>query len=351
MTQPPTLNYMSRSVGTFILIAVVIAGVVLFQSARVRDWFDPGQRLRVLLPPDGSFGLEAGADVKMLGTSAGRVLNIRIDEDGRMTALIEVRADFARFVRADSSAIIRKRFSVAGDAYLEVSRGVGEELDRETEMIPARADQVPTETLQVLVDELRGSVIPAVSEARAGIKAWTSFADMLQDPDREFLRTVSSLSEITARIERGEGTVGRLLADEELAQRLRDIVTRIDELLVQAGPIVANIDSTMENIAETSGVVRTEAADLAGIAMEVRDAITTLKQVLAQMQQTTQEFPALARDVRDTAAMIPLLVLQAQSTLQELERTLEGLQEHWLFKGAMPAREVTEPIRPGEALP
>ena len=74
MVAPPTLNYVNRSVGAFILIAAAILGAAVIQSGRIHAWFNPGRPFEVLLPPEGSFGLQAGAQVKMLGTEAGHVL-------------------------------------------------------------------------------------------------------------------------------------------------------------------------------------------------------------------------------------------------------------------------------------
>ena len=45
-----------------------------------------------------------------------------------MTAEASIRRDFFRFVRVDSSAVIKKKFGVAGDSFFEITRGEGRPL-------------------------------------------------------------------------------------------------------------------------------------------------------------------------------------------------------------------------------
>jgi hypothetical protein len=47
------------------------------------------------------------------------------------------RRDFFRFVRADSSAVVKKQFGVAGDSFFEITRGQGRPLPEK--MLPAFA--------------------------------------------------------------------------------------------------------------------------------------------------------------------------------------------------------------------
>ena len=53
----------------------------------------------------------------------------------------------AVFVRSDSKATIRKTFGIAGDAYIEITRGFGQPLDWEYAVIEAVSDRKPTDTV------------------------------------------------------------------------------------------------------------------------------------------------------------------------------------------------------------
>ena len=49
-----------------------------------------------------------------------------------MEAEANIRRDFFRFVRADSSAVVKRKFGLAGDSYFEITRGQGQPLPEKT---------------------------------------------------------------------------------------------------------------------------------------------------------------------------------------------------------------------------
>ncbi len=350
MAAPPSLSRVNRSVGVFVVVAGLILIITFGQAARFQRWFTPGKRVSVLLPARGSFGLRAGADVIILGTLAGRVLHVGFDEDaglGSMKARIEIRSDFEPLVCQDSTATIRRRFSVAGDAFMDISRGNGEPLPERDAVIRATADEAPTELLQVLLDEVRGSVIPAISEARIGIDAWTNLGLKLQDDDGDAMVALARLRSISEGIDRGQGTVGRLVRDEALAERIERITTDLHETIAGLRPAVENLSRASADLAEFARVARGESTELPGLTRQARDALARLDTVLTDVQAAIRETPALVRDLRDASAALPSLVLQAQQTLREAERFIAGMQQHWLFRRSMPAEAPTT-LAPGE---
>jgi len=48
------------------------------------------------------------------------------------------------FIRRDSRALIRRRYGIAGAAFVEIGRGTGAELDWNYAMIPAVTERDPT---------------------------------------------------------------------------------------------------------------------------------------------------------------------------------------------------------------
>ncbi len=349
MARPPTLKRVNRVVGIFVLLAAVIILLSLAYAARVQRWFSPGKRIEVLLPTQGSFGLSPGADVVMLGAPAGRVLDVgfKPGEEGRMRAEIEIRSDFAAFVRQDSKGTIRKKFGVAGDAFMEVSRGHGAELPEKDATITSTADEVPTELLQVLVDELRRGVVPAVEEARVGIHEWTELGRGLRADDGGLMRFLAALRSVTEDIEQGRGTIGRLARDEELGERVERLVVGLEETVTGLKLTVENLARASSDLAEFARVARGESEALPGLTNQVRESLTRLDGLLGDFRNVLSDAPAMVRDLRQSAAALPALVLQAQETLREAERLIEGLQRHWLFRGSVPP-EATPTLSPEE---
>src|SRR5262249_21040399 len=70
-TRVTGFRYTNEAVWTLVLVTVLIFVLALVQAGRLREWFDPGATIKVILPADGLFGLTQGAQVDLLGTRAG----------------------------------------------------------------------------------------------------------------------------------------------------------------------------------------------------------------------------------------------------------------------------------------
>src|SRR3954452_13089494 len=113
---------------TFVLIVLaVLIGAVVW-TARSQRWFKSNVSLRIILPEAGAAGIRQGSEVYFLGTRVGSVRDVLVDATGRMEARVSIRHDFFLFVRADSSAMVKKKFGVAGDSFFEIARGLGRPL-------------------------------------------------------------------------------------------------------------------------------------------------------------------------------------------------------------------------------
>ncbi|HEX7577942.1 MAG TPA: MlaD family protein, partial [Verrucomicrobiae bacterium] len=114
--------------GTFVLVVVAVLIAAVVWTGHSQRWFKSRVTLRIVLPEAGAAGIRQGSEVYFLGTLVGSVSYVEVDEKGRMEAEANIRRDFFRFVRADSSAVIKKKFGVAGDSFFEVTRGEGKPL-------------------------------------------------------------------------------------------------------------------------------------------------------------------------------------------------------------------------------
>src|SRR5947207_11008810 len=113
--------------GTFVLVLVGVLIAALVFAGRSQRWFIGNVTLRVILPEEGAAGIRQGSEVYFLGTLMGTVSDVLANPAGRMEAEVNIRRDFFVFVRADSSAVVKKKFGV-GDAYFEITRGHGQPL-------------------------------------------------------------------------------------------------------------------------------------------------------------------------------------------------------------------------------
>ena len=294
MNKPFKFRYVNEIVGGFVLvvIAALIVGIIL--AGKAQEWFEPVYELRLSFPEEGSLGLQKGAEVQILGTTVGTVTGIRVRDDGRMRGWLTVKGDFIRFIRMDSKAIVKKKYGIAGDAYVEITQGKG--LERELEMpLVVTKDTEITEIAQDILKRLQETTVPAIEE-------YTALAADLRSTNGPLMKLLAHLEQITAGLERGEGSAGQILRDPTLANEMQGILTQVNESLAE------------------------------------------VKKILADVKNTTAQLPPAAATVGREVEDLPGMVLQTQETLREAERLIEGIQQHWLIRKHVPPTPGTELI-------
>jgi phospholipid/cholesterol/gamma-HCH transport system substrate-binding protein len=341
----PKFRYTNETVGLFVLITLLIFIAGLIYSGQVRKWFNPGETLKVVLPDEGLFGLAQGSAVEILGTKAGEIKDIVINPDQKIHAIARIDSEMAVFVRSDSKATIRKTFGIAGDAYLEITRGSGELLDWEYAVITVKSDRKTSDTLAELIEELRAKVLPVVDDAHKAILMLTAVAKELQDPDKGVQQLLANLNSISDRIDRGEGAIGRLLTEDKLVRDLEALVARM-------GPIFDDLKKTIQNVSEFSKEFDVETGDIPEITRNLKRTLASMEMVMKDLSQTTPQLPQIVKNVGDTTDAVPVLVLQVQQVMVELERLIQQLQSHWLLGGGsgQPSQTATR-ISPLEVNP
>lgn len=338
-------RYTNETVGLFVLITLLIFIAGLIYSGQVRKWFNPGETLKVVLPDDGFFGLAVGSTVEILGTKAGEVQDIVINPDQKIHAIARIDSEMAVFLRSDSKAFIRKTFGIAGDAFLEITRGSGAPLDWKYAVITVESDRTTSDTLAELIEELRAKILPVIDDAHQAILMLTAVAKDLQDPDKGVQQLLANLNSITNRIDRAEGTIGRILTDDSLIRSLEALIARM-------GTLFDDFEKTIQNVSEFSTEFDIETGDIPKITRSLKKTMASMEMVMKDLSLSTPRLPKIAENVGDTADTVPILVLQVQQVMVELERLIQQLQSHWLLGGGsgQPSQTATR-ISPLEVSP
>lgn len=313
------LRHTDRWVGALVILAVVVFLGALFQRGVIREWFARGDTLIVLLPPEGVAGLSVGAEAEVMGIQAGNVRRILLDPDRRIRAEVSIEEQAKPFIRADSTAVVRRRFGVAGPAYLDIQRGEGPPLLWEHAVIEATSERAPTETVGALLDELQKRVFPILDELRTGTAAFAAAA---------------------ARLERGEGTIGRLLTDDTLAREAEAATTRANSLLETVQRTAEEVRQLTVALSGSNGAGGNgrrggapQPGTLPALLARADRVMAQVERATADLARATPALPRAARNVEATTDPLPAVVVQAQETARELELLLTQLRGHWLLGG------------------
>lgn len=281
--------------GTFVLVIVTLLIAVVAWTGRSQRWFKSNVSLRITLPADGAAGIRQGSEVYFLGTLVGTVSDVVVDERGRMEADARMRRDFFRFVRADSSAVVKKKFGVAGDSFFEITRGKGQPLPEKNASIVCN-EQFQS-ALEAAVEEVRHEAMLVLKKVNAGLETWTTLGTNLISTRERLDQLVGRVDTMATDVQGGKGTVGRLLTDPATADELKS-------LLVSANRSVDELHVTLKNLQTASD----------------------------NLQQASTNLPAISEALGLEAKDLPGLVLQTQTSMRELERLIEAMQRHWLLR-------------------
>jgi phospholipid/cholesterol/gamma-HCH transport system substrate-binding protein len=274
--------------GTFVLIVVAVLIATVLWTGHSQRWFKSRVTLRIVLPEAGAAGIRQGSEVYFLGTLVGSVSDVVVDTTGRMEAEANIRRDFFRFVRADSSAVVKKKFGVAGDSFFEITRGQGQPLPEKNASIVCNAQF--QSALEAAVEEVRGEAMLVLKKVNGGLDTWTKLGADLGETRQHLDQLTVRLENLAAGVEAGKGTVGKLITDPALADETQNLLARANETMSELQGVVTNLNVAVARLPEITGAVADEAKDLPG------------------------------------------LVQQTQTSMRELERLVEALQRHWLLR-------------------
>lgn len=278
-------------VGIFVLLGIVSFVLVLFMLT------DPATlrgRYILVTPVDHAGGIRRGDPIQMRGVNVGRIHGFEMQVDGRVAISLEMEGEWRIPVdsrtRMGASGIFGGRtmeivpgdataFLESGDTLASEGGGAGGLVDSATELggqasevlvrIRTLLDEGTVEAVQGSAGELeelltelsamtreqRGALerltaslnrsaegledaAAAGPDAARAIARADSAMATLSETSRNLDGAVSSLRELLGRMERGEGTLGRLAQDDALYVNLNRAAESVASLLadVQANP-------------------------------------------------------------------------------------------------------------------
>jgi phospholipid/cholesterol/gamma-HCH transport system substrate-binding protein len=314
------LRNTDQLVGCLVVLAVIAFLGAVLQAGLLSEWFRPVSDLRIVLPEAGVSGLTAGADVEVLGSHFGTVRRIVIDPSQQMYAEAEIDDQARAFIRRDSRAVIRRRFGVAGAAYVDISRGRGTPLDWTYAVIDAKTERPPTEDVGALIDEARQKIFPILEDAG---------------------RTMHALAVTAERLQHGEGDIGRLLSDETITREAEDLLAKLQEAASGLTRTIAQAEATAGGARERVPILLREA----------EESLASLQTTSKELAKAAPRLPQIARNLEGSTGNLPALITQTQQTEQELQQLLAQLRSNWLLGGGgspspPPRRLPSAEIRP-----
>jgi len=285
------LRYADEWVGLLVLLAVLVLGAAVVEAGILRNWLTPPAHLRIILPESGVAGLAVGDDVETLGIRAGSIRRIRLNADGGMYAIADIDPDLKTFIRRDSTAVIRRRFVVAGASYIEISRGKGAAMDWGYAALDATVEPNPADMITKTVSDIRAQTLPILANAN---------------------HMMAQLDTTVTDIHKGKGSVGQLLEDDKLIHQAEALIATLDTTVAQLQPIEKQ---------------------MAGVMTKADGTMSNLRSASADVKKATPQLPGMTADLAKSAAELPTLITEAQAMSDSLRKLTDQLRGLWLLGG------------------
>lgn len=292
-------SFKGARLGIFIFIgsAIIVLSVFLIgnkdslfeDTIRVKSYFSQVE------------GLKTGAPVRLSGYDVGTVTSINIVDEipARIELLLDIEKDVIKFIRLNSEATIATE-GLVGKKIVAITPG-----SEEYEVIQDGGTLKSKDPVNMgeIFEEARGIVVN------------------LQSVSKDF-------AEITARVNTGEGTIGKLINDDELYNSTVKVTQTADKSL-------SSITGRMENIAD---IIIDLSDEFQTMSSNLDNTISDINNIIARINRGEGALGALIADeaVDDSVKiMISNLVQTTREVLdgtQGFAENMEALKHNWLFK-------------------
>ena len=210
--------------GAFIVgtLAVLAAGVFIIGGQEYL--FRSTYQLKTQF--DNVAGLAAGADVQVGGVHSGNVHAIELPHKpgDKVTVTMDLNKSTQEIIKSDSVASIETE-GVLGNQYVAISFGSAGQAEVKN------GDTIQSEPPLLMADLL---------------KKTSGILDSSQQAIQNATLATAHLNSVTAKIDSGQGTVGALINDKDMYNKLEQTTTTLNDTMLQAQTGVTDFQENME---------------------------------------------------------------------------------------------------------
>lgn len=194
--------------GLFIIIGIALFVLGIFIIGKQKNLFNPVFTLRANF--NNVSGLQVGNTIRFSGINVGTVDNITIINDSTVKVEMLIKKEVQKFIKNDSHASIGSE-GIIGDKVIVISQGNGSEKVVKSGQLIATVEPIETDEI------MRSLKVTAENAALAS----------------------DDIAGIVSKINNGEGTLGRLIQDKQMAEN-------IDQTIANMKTSSKKLDENME---------------------------------------------------------------------------------------------------------
>lgn len=306
-------NKRSIVVGIFVLLGIIIFVAGIFVLGGQQRRFQ--STLNVIAIFDDVAGLRKGNNVWFSGVKVGTVRDINFHGISEVAITMRIEEEVQRFIRKDSKVRISSE-GLIGNRILVIEGGSPDAPYVEDGDILATEAPLDTENMMAT----------------------------LQENNENLVSITRDFKELTQRLVDGEGTVGALLRDPEMASNFKDVVTNLEQVTQNTISASSELSRFSSRLNTPGGLANQLITDTV-VFQQLRSSANQLQHTTSTAQEITENLNKASTRLTTTDNSIGVLLNDEQfanllkttmenleSGTEKLDQNMEALQHNFLFR-------------------
>jgi phospholipid/cholesterol/gamma-HCH transport system substrate-binding protein len=305
---------MEKMTGAFILLTLLIFLFTVAVVGRGKNWFR--KHVTYYTTFIEGYNLVSGSRVKLLGTDVGMVTDVALTEENQVSVRIRVLADYASRIRRDSVASVESP-TVIGSEFIDITPGTPKAAIIEPGgEIASKEKKKFTDYLEEYEVGQKLANIGVILEDLARITS------QLKDPDGPFFGTFGNLQRISATVDAGEGSLGRLVKSDEFYEQ---ISMELDDI----SRFITSLQETADHFVRASASIEQGSKNLEVATRKAPEMVDKVQELVDRLLRVSI---ILERAMHD----VPEITTQAREGMREVNRILDSVKENFLIRPNLP---------------
>ena len=319
-------NTLETRLGLFFALAIVVAAILL-HTIGAMDWFS--RHIVITASFKNAQELKKGDLVKTAGVEIGRVEDIVL-EDGRAKVTMKIKTKYP--VKTDSKAFI-KFTGLMGQNFVSIEGGTPGAPSIQTGSLESGEQPDLSSLMAKIEDVAKGVESLTKSFSTDNLSSLLGpLTDFINKNSAPLTATIGNLRLVSENMATGKGTVGRLLTDDSLYTAayatvtnlqyatgdVKSLATKADSMIGQADAMITQLRGLVDQINKGQGTLGKIVKDET-LYNETTVAMTNLREILQKMNRGDGTVGKLIND--------DSFLKNAKLSLQKLDKATDGLED------------------------
>lgn len=330
MSKTPNPQRRAVTVGLWVLAGLIIFVVGIMTIGGMRKSFV--SKITAKATFDDVNGLTVGNNIWFSGVKVGTIKDIFFVGNSQVEVLLNIEEKSQQYIRKDATVKISSD-GLIGNKIVVIEGG--------TPQSPSIEDG---DVLRVKKEDSQEDII-----------------NTLQANNKNILAITEDFKEISGKIRKGEGSIGKLLADEQLYKNLEVTMATLQRAAGQAQSVTSSLNTYAAKLNKPGGLANDAVTDTLIMrkvrltVAELSETANTARAMVEGLKKTTQDLSAdltknndnavglLLRD-KATASDIKTMIQNLESSSEKLDESMEALQHNFLLRGFFRKKEKREKV-------